>query len=155
MCGLTEAILLGNFSSSLTNYLRGKGGPVKVSLQGCLRLTNSGFQGSAQPIMRGHLSKSCDWGTSELWAHSTVSLGPLPWLPLLQGDVAFNFLLCPPLTQRWNLKGPAVKGSQQDLVLFLISLWHVKLLVNHREIGVTRKTGNVQGWKCIPIFLVI
>lgn len=76
MCGLTEAILLGNFSSSLTNYLRGKGGPVQVSLQGCLRPTRSGFQGSAQPIMRGHLSQSCDWGISELWAHRQAILAP-------------------------------------------------------------------------------
>lgn len=31
------------------------------------------------------------------------------------------------------MKGPAVKGSQQDLVSFLFGLQHLKVFVNHRE----------------------
>lgn len=48
------------------------------------------------------------------------------------------------------MKGPEVKGSQQDLVLFLISLQHVKLLVNHRERKSLKRQEVFEDGKGIP-----
>ena len=65
---------------------------------------------------------------------------PLALPSSLQSDVpsVFSFLitLSPACHSEMNRKGPVVKGSQQDLVLFFISLQHLKKrFVNQREIG--------------------